>query len=289
MGHLRSISVIRGHSPLHRHLLNSAHTPLGFYRECWFNLNYCYSSSTKGEKGLYLQKFYFIFFYKIHLHLSYLGLPEFEERVYFYLVLFFLHVLSLSFSISIHTCACQCMPVDTPRCKYVCAHVYAFFIVYVYTRICKDSNNLKILELNPFFGPSHFILETFPDKWPFTVSLNHPCVRSSLWYKGVPVTRTPVIVGKHFLLLSGNPSPAAPACSSRCILCGRIQESPSPSSSCLVETMTSVPPAPFCLWSHMQTPGLGLGTVPRVIVSLLMPSSRQPEKNVFRGFFKNNS
>lgn len=197
--------------------------------------------------------------------------------------------LSLSFSIYIHTYACQCMPVDTPRCKYMCARVYTFFIVYVYTRIRKDSNNLKILELNPFFGPSHFILETFPDKWPSTVSLNHPCVRSSLWYKGVPVTRTPVIVGKHFLLPSGNLPPAAPACRSRCILCGRIQESPSPSSSCLVETMTSVPPAPFCLWSPLQTPGLGLGTVPRVIVSLLMHSSRQPEKNVFGGFFKNNS
>lgn len=55
--------------------------------------------------------------------------------------------------------------------------------------------------------------------------------------------------------------------SSRCVPCSRIQGSPSPSSSHLVETVTPAPPA-LLSWRHLHTPGQGLGSVPRVVFSL---------------------
>lgn len=108
---------------------------------------------------------------------------------------------------------------------------------------------------------SHFILETFPDKWPFTFLWGALCgmrgfkAAGHLWWLENTFS---------YKLRSASRSCAH---SSRCVPCSRIQGSPSPSSSRLVETVTPAPPA-LLSWRHLHTPGQGLGSVPRVVFSL---------------------
>lgn len=143
--------------------------------------------------------------------------------------------------------------------------VHILYCTRVHIRTNGESYNPQILESNPFLGPWYpFHSGHLSRQVAFTFSLNPSCVRSSLWYKEVHTC-------EYWKTLSPTKLKSSPssACQrSQHVVCSRIQESPSPSSSCFVESVTSALPVPFCQWSPLKTPGLGPGTDSKVIASL---------------------
>ena len=140
-------------------------------------------------------------------------------------------------------------------------------------------------ELNSFLvlAASHFILETFPDKWPFTFLWGTLCgmrgfkAAGHLWWLDNTFS---------YKLRSASRSCAH---SSRCVPCSRVQGSPSPSSSRLEETLTRVPPAPSVCGGTCILQDRASAQFLEWYSVWLMLSYRQPKKKIFRGFFKNSS
>lgn len=197
----------------------------------------------KGQKHLYLQKIYVIFFFSVHLHLSFLGLPEIKARVYIYLVLLFLHVLSLQIYLQTY----KCMLIDIPLNISVCTCI----IIHVYTQ---NHTSSEIYNWTLFLVlASHFILESFSIKWPFIISLNSSCMRLSLCYQVVPASGTLVIVREH--LLNRTLPPATPTSSSWHALCSRTQEGHSPSFSCPTGRVSLTPPGWGLEFQHTKFGG----------------------------------
>ena len=94
--------------------------------------------------------------------------------------------------------------------------------------------------------------------------------------------------GKHFLLQAEIClQKLVPAALS--VFSAAGSRSPSPSSSCLVETGAPVPPAPSVCGGTYILQDRALAHFLEWYSVWLMLSSRPPEKKVFRGFFKNNS
>lgn len=232
-GHLRPVSVTGSCSPCAGPWALSPprlYTPtLGIFCDCCFNLNYCYSLSTKDQKGFYLQKAYFIFPFNVYLHLSYWGLPEVEAGSLF-LPSPVLLACVLSLQIDLHKCPYMKIHAYryTLRRKYVCVHVYILFIGHV----CTHTQNHT---LSKFWVKSfHHSLPPISFWKPFPIS-GH-----SLFPWTLPVW------GAHYgprqfqpldtcdcqgaLCLRRNLPPATPASSSWCILCLRPWESHSSSS-----------------------------------------------------------
>lgn len=98
----------------------------------------------KGSKRSLSQKAYFIFFFNIYLHLSYLGLPEIKARVYFSLVLFFLHVLSIPFFLQIDLLTYPHMPMHAYRYADVsaCVNICTYSLLYT----CTHTHKRRIIQ-----------------------------------------------------------------------------------------------------------------------------------------------
>ena len=146
---------------------------------------------------------------------------------------------------------------------YTCAHI--LYCTCVHTQRITQSQNSRV---EPFTLSLPPILETFPDKWLFSLSLNPSCLRSSRWREVVLASGVPVIAG---ILKSVSRNSAS---GSQHAFYVRTQGSHSPFSSHLVERVTSVFLRYFCLWSQPQTQGLGLDIAPSVIVWLMHSSGQ---------------
>lgn len=150
----------------------------------------------------------------------------------------------------------------------MCTHILLYMCTHT------ESHHLRILVGNSTLSSSS-ILETFPDKWPFTLSLNPFCLRSSRWREAVPASGAPIIAGK-LKSVSRNSCQWFSACF--------LQQNPGEPLSFLFtphrEGDISVPEY-FCLWSQLQTPGLGLGIVPRMLVSLAVAQFRASLKRTY--------
>lgn len=155
-GSLRAVLGSGSSTPPCQHLSSvpsqTLHPHVSFYCGYWFNLCYCYSPSTKGQKVPYVQQAYFISFF-ICTYGSYLGLPAVFMSIFSQPDYSCICSPSLPRSVYIHIQASKCMPVDTPSDVSLYVHVCTFFIVHVYTHTHTESHNLQILERNPLLCP----------------------------------------------------------------------------------------------------------------------------------------
>lgn len=96
-------------------------------------------------------------------------------------------MLSFSPRIDLHTHPHKQMHVYRYTFRYKCVCVYMCTHILLYMCTHTESHHLRILVGNSTLSSSS-ILETFPDKWPFTLSLNPFCLRSSRWCEAVPAS-----------------------------------------------------------------------------------------------------